>query len=75
MRAGELAHLGAATDALAASEDEAVDREEHRGGKRLGEDGPERVLEEQPDYTRRDGRDDEQPGEALVGCLDASSPQ
>ena len=67
VRTGKLAHLGASADALTTKEDQAVDREEYGGCERLGEDGAERVLEEKPGDAGRDGRDDEQPRQPLVG--------
>ena len=58
---------GATADELAAEEDDAVDGQEDRGGEGLGELRAELVLEGQADDAHRDGAEDDEPGQALVG--------
>ena len=50
-------------------QDEPVEREERRCGDRLAQVDPEHVLQQQPADPDRDRREDEQPGEPLVGSV------
>ena len=66
---------GAAADAFADEQDDAVDGEEDRRGERLGEQRAQRVFEREAGEPGRDGRDDEQPGHAFVGRLESAGSQ
>lgn len=67
-------NLGPASNPLPTEQDQAVDDEEPGGGQGLREDHAQRVLEEQADDPGRDRRDDQQPAQALVGCLESLRP-
>ena len=61
---------GLAAEALAEEQEHAVDHEERGRRRGLGEDGPQEVLEHQAGDADRDGADDQEPGQALVGRVD-----
>src|SRR5664280_1408992 len=66
--------LRPAPNPLAAQQDHAIHDEEARGGERLREDHAQGMLEEHPRQPGRDGRDDQEPPQALVRRLDPPRP-
>ena len=66
--------LGAPARPLAEQQDQAVDEQEDARGERLGEDRPEDVLEREARDPDRDGREDDEPGQALVGGRATMNP-
>ena len=67
--------LGPAPQALDGQEDHAVDGEEDPGRQRLGEQRPQRVLEDQPGEPDGDRRRHEEPAEAGFGGVDSPGPE
>jgi hypothetical protein len=65
----------AAAQSFPGVQDDAVDGEEDGGRDRLAEDGPECVFQQQAGDADRDGGQDDQPGEPLVGGLDLAVAQ
>ena len=66
-------HRRLPAEELPGQQDQAVDDQEDRGPDGLAEQDPEFVLEHEPDEPDRDRRQDDHPGEPLVGRLQLPS--